>query len=222
MFGNLSFLADAAAADMSSDDDSQDNYDNKNDDTHGIVANTSGASSGYDPDREYLSQEIDFPVHSINQQVRKFQDDITERIISHFQDSGISEAVLRHLSIGYNGRYVVYPYFQEDGNCYSARCVYPDRPEDNFWHGDDAVTAEQKPTVAILIAISPNGEIWIDKKRVDPTTVRAHIEKLHAENPKGGLVIQADKQSTNEKLMAVLNAARAAGMREVAISTEKN
>ena len=86
----------------------------------------------------------------------------------------------------------------------------------------EALTAEQKPTVAMLIAISPNGEIWIDKKRVDPTTVRAHIEKLHAENPKGGLVIQADKQSTNEKLMAVLNAARAAGLREVAISTEKN
>ena len=86
----------------------------------------------------------------------------------------------------------------------------------------EALTAEQKPTVAMLIAISPNGEIWIDKKRVDPTTVRAPIEKLHAENPKGGLVIQADKQSTNEKLMAVLNAARAAGLREVAISTEKN
>jgi biopolymer transport protein ExbD len=86
----------------------------------------------------------------------------------------------------------------------------------------DAMTSQQKPTVAILIAISLNGEIWIDKKRVDPATVRAHIEKLHAENPKGGLVIQADKQSTNEKLMVVLNAARAAGMREVAISTEKN
>lgn len=85
----------------------------------------------------------------------------------------------------------------------------------------DAVTAEQKPTVAMLIAISPTGEIWIDKKRVDPSTVRAHIEKLHAENPKGGLVIQADKKSTNEKLMAVLNAARAAGLHEVAISTEK-
>ena len=86
----------------------------------------------------------------------------------------------------------------------------------------DALTAEQKPTVAMLIAISPNGEIWIDKKRVDPTTVRAHIEKLHAENPKGGLVVQADKTSTNEKLMVVLGAARAAGLREVAISTEKN
>ena len=85
----------------------------------------------------------------------------------------------------------------------------------------DALTAEQKPTVAILVAVGPTGEIWIDKKRVDPPSVRAHIERLHAENPKGGMVVQADRKSTNEKLMAVLNAARAAGMREVAISTEK-
>ena len=85
----------------------------------------------------------------------------------------------------------------------------------------DAMTAEQKPTVAILIAVGTTGEIWIDKERVDPTSVRAHIERLHSENPKGGLVVQADRKSTNEKLMAVLNAARAAGMREVAISTEK-
>ena len=86
----------------------------------------------------------------------------------------------------------------------------------------DALTAEQKPTVSLLIAISPNGEIWIDKKRVDPAAVRAHIERLHAENPKGSMVIQADKGSTNEKLMAVLSAARAAGVTEVAISTEKS
>jgi len=85
----------------------------------------------------------------------------------------------------------------------------------------DAETGEQKPTVAMLVAITTNGEIWIDKKRVDATAVRAHLEKLHAENPKGGLVIQADRESTNEKLMAVLNAARAAGLRQVAISTER-
>jgi len=83
-----------------------------------------------------------------------------------------------------------------------------------------AETGDKKATVSMLIAISPTGEIWIDKKRVDPAAVRAHIEKLHAENPKGGLVIQADRKSTNERLMAVLNAARAAGLQEVAISTE--
>ena len=84
----------------------------------------------------------------------------------------------------------------------------------------EALTGEQKPTVSVLVAISGNGDIWIDKKRVDVATVRAHIERIHAENPKGGLVIQADRDAKSEKLMAVLNAARGAGLTEVAISTE--
>jgi biopolymer transport protein ExbD len=83
----------------------------------------------------------------------------------------------------------------------------------------DALTAVQKPTVAVLIAIGENGDIWIDKQKIDVGAVRAHIERLHAENPKGGLVIQADRNSKSEKLMAVLSAARAAGLTEVAIAT---
>ena len=85
----------------------------------------------------------------------------------------------------------------------------------------DAQTWEQKPTVSVLVAISDSGEIWIDKKRVDVTAVRAHIERIHAENPKGGLVIQADRAAKFEKLKAVLNAARAANLPEVAIATEQ-
>jgi biopolymer transport protein ExbD len=84
----------------------------------------------------------------------------------------------------------------------------------------DADTAVQKPTVSVLVAIGPNGEIWIDKERVDENSVRSQIEQLYAENPKGGLVVQADKAAKYEKLAAVLRAARAAGMTEVAISTE--
>ncbi len=84
----------------------------------------------------------------------------------------------------------------------------------------DAETDEKKPTVSVLIAISPGGEIWIDKKKVDPAAVRAHIEKLHAENPRGGIVVQADREAKYEKLKAVLDAARAAGVTEVAVSTE--
>ena len=83
-----------------------------------------------------------------------------------------------------------------------------------------AVTANQKPTVSVLVAISAQGEIWIDKKRVDPTTVRAHIERIHAENPKGGLLIQADRAAKNEKLMTVLEAARGAGITEIAVATQ--
>jgi len=84
----------------------------------------------------------------------------------------------------------------------------------------EADTAITKPTVSVLVAINENGDIWIDNNRVDENAVRAHIERLHAENPKGGLVVQADRGAKYEKLVAVLNAARAAGLKEVAISTE--
>ncbi len=48
------------------------------------------------------------------------------------------------------------------------------------------------------------------------------IERLHAENPKGSIVIQADQESTNETLVAVLEAAKQAGVSAVAIATETN
>jgi biopolymer transport protein ExbD len=84
----------------------------------------------------------------------------------------------------------------------------------------EAVTGEQRPTVSVLVAISETGEIWVDKKKVEPTAVRAAIERLHAENPKGSVVVQADKAAKNERLMMVLSAVRAIGISDVAVSTE--
>ncbi len=84
----------------------------------------------------------------------------------------------------------------------------------------EAATKEQKPTVSVLVAINAAGEIWVDKKKVDAAAVGAFIERLHTENPKGGLVIQADRGAKYEKLKAVLDAARSVGLTEVAISTE--
>src|SRR5690606_217527 len=85
----------------------------------------------------------------------------------------------------------------------------------------EAESALQKPTVSVLVAIGPNGEIWIDKKQVDDGAVRANIERLHAENPKGGLVVQADKAAKYSKVATVLAAAWAAGIGEVVISTHQ-
>ncbi|MEJ2058326.1 MAG: DnaB-like helicase C-terminal domain-containing protein, partial [Desulfofustis sp.] len=68
---------------------------------------------------------------------------LTDAVVEDFNRSLVKKAVLEQMSIGYNGRYVVYPYFQEDGNCYTARCVNPDRPEDFFWHGDSRMTDDQ-------------------------------------------------------------------------------
>ena len=82
----------------------------------------------------------------------------------------------------------------------------------------DAPTAQKVEDANILIAISPNDEIWIDKRLIDPRAVRPNIERLHAENPKGSVVIQADKKSTNEMLVIVMDAARQAGVYNVSIA----
>jgi biopolymer transport protein ExbD len=84
----------------------------------------------------------------------------------------------------------------------------------------DATTAESQDDAAILIAISPNDEIWIDRKERDPRAIRSVIERLHAENPKGSIVIQADEGSTHETLVVVMEAAKAAGVTNVAIASD--
>ena len=84
----------------------------------------------------------------------------------------------------------------------------------------EAATAVVKEKANILIAISANNEIWIDRRRVDPRAVRANIERLHAENPQGMVVIQADKQAITETLIQVMDASRAAGVFNVSIAAE--
>jgi len=84
----------------------------------------------------------------------------------------------------------------------------------------DTVTADTQDDAAILIAISATDEIWIDRQKRDPRQVRSIIERLHAENPKGSIVIQADEESTNEMLVVVMEAAKQAGVANVAIATD--
>ena len=86
----------------------------------------------------------------------------------------------------------------------------------------DAFTADKQENAAILVAISPNDEIWIDRREVEPKNLRTHIERLHAENPKGALVIQADEESTNEMLVVVMEAAKQVGVANVAIATDSD
>lgn len=85
----------------------------------------------------------------------------------------------------------------------------------------EATTAEAKKHANILIAINANNEVWIDKNRIDIRAVRAQIERLHAENPKGTVVIQADDKASVETLTDVADAARQVGVYDVSVATEK-
>ena len=85
----------------------------------------------------------------------------------------------------------------------------------------DANTATQQDRASILIAIDDTGAVFIDRRRVELDAVRANIERLHAENPQGTVVIQADENASTKQLVAVMDASREAGVYEVSIATER-
>ncbi len=84
-----------------------------------------------------------------------------------------------------------------------------------------AATAVVQERANILIAIDANNRIWIDRREVDFRALRPNIERLHAENPRGSIVIQADRDSTNEALVQVMDAARRAGVFDIAIAAQE-
>jgi biopolymer transport protein ExbD len=80
----------------------------------------------------------------------------------------------------------------------------------------------ERPTVvkeagAILIIIDGNDDIWIDNRVVDGRAVRPNIERLHAEDPDRPVVIQADKNSTTQALVSVMDASQQAGAYNISI-----
>ena len=81
-----------------------------------------------------------------------------------------------------------------------------------------AFTAEHKDSGNILIAIRPNGDIWMDKRRVDIREVRPVIERLHIERPEDTVVIIADKESETGVLTKVMDQVKMGGVSEVSIA----
>lgn len=98
---------------------------------------------GYDSEIEPYARDTAYPSRNLNAEVKKYRSLMGEEQYSYLKEFGASRATVEEMKIGYNGRYIVYPYFLEDGNCYAARCVLPGREEDNFWHGDQEFFSEE-------------------------------------------------------------------------------
>jgi biopolymer transport protein ExbD len=84
-----------------------------------------------------------------------------------------------------------------------------------------AATATVKQQAAILIGVNAEGEVWIDKRRVDIRAVRANVERLHAENPEGAVVIMADREAPTGVVIRVLDQSRLAGVESVSIAAAR-
>ena len=86
----------------------------------------------------------------------------------------------------------------------------------------DSETSEITENAAILIAIGAAGEIYMDGRRIDVRQVKANVIRLIAENPQGSVVIQGDVKSTAEKIVAVMDEVREAGVVDISIASEPN
>ena len=82
----------------------------------------------------------------------------------------------------------------------------------------EAATAVVQEKASILIAIDARDQVWINRRQVDVRSVRSIVERLHAENPKGTVVIQADRESRNDTLVRVMDASRRAGVYDIALA----
>jgi len=85
-----------------------------------------------------------------------------------------------------------------------------------------AATAVVQEKASILVAIDAENNVWINRRQVDIRSVRSIVERLHAENPKGTLVIQADKESKNDTLVQVMDASRRAGVYDIALAANES
>ena len=84
-----------------------------------------------------------------------------------------------------------------------------------------AETASQQENTNIFIAITDQGEVWVDRRPVDPRSVRAIVARLHADNPEGSVIIQSDENAGTGLLVDVMDQVRLAGVEGIAIAANK-
>jgi biopolymer transport protein ExbD len=84
-----------------------------------------------------------------------------------------------------------------------------------------ASTAEVKDHGSIMIGISPNGDIYMEGKKVDVRRVRGLVERALAEDSESGVVVVADKDSKTGDVVKVMDQCRLAGARNVSLAARR-
>ena len=65
---------------------------------------------------------------------------------------------------------------------------------------------------SIVVRITSHDRILIARRTVDIRSVRANIERLHAENPEAPVIIQPHPESSTDTIIHIMDSARQAGV----------
>lgn len=85
-----------------------------------------------------------------------------------------------------------------------------------------AQSAEPVDAQGARIAITAEGEIWLDKQQLDVRMVRPALERLRADEPSLGVLIQADEDASTGLLIEVLDIINLMGIEQVAVATRED
>ena len=83
---------------------------------------------------------------------------------------------------------------------------------------DDKPKTVDPDKKSIVVRITNRDRIMIASRDVDARSVRANIERLHAENPEAPVIIQPHKESKTETMILVMDSARQAGVYNVSLA----
>jgi len=84
-----------------------------------------------------------------------------------------------------------------------------------------AVAGQQKESGSIMITISAEGEVTVDKRVVDVRAVRANVERLHALKPDYGVMVVANQEAQTGVLVQVADQVRQGGVENISFASSQ-
>ena len=84
----------------------------------------------------------------------------------------------------------------------------------------EASAATPRPDAQVLVAITPEGAVWVDGKAVDVHRIGQEVAGMLSDD--GAVVIQADRASTTGLLIEVMDRLKQAGVEQVAVAASRS
>ncbi|MDR5868233.1 ExbD/TolR family protein [Halomonas koreensis] len=84
----------------------------------------------------------------------------------------------------------------------------------------ESSAATPRPDVQVLVAITPEGAVWVDGEPVDLHRVGPRVASLVSDD--GSVVIQADREAATGVLIEVMDRLREADVEQVAVAAQRS
>ena len=81
-----------------------------------------------------------------------------------------------------------------------------------------ASTAVSKEKASILVGVTKEGRVYMEKREIDIRAVRANIERSLAESPESQVIVVADRESQTGTVIKVMDGCRLAGAANVSLA----